>query len=67
MREKRQQSVFTRPFSRWMSERRSIRVGTKADIVGDLSTVSQGIDFGVTVDNKSALKITAFYAGIRII
>ena len=32
-----------------------------------LSALNAGIDFGVPVDNNTAMKVTAFYAGIRII
>lgn len=45
------------------AESRGIHVG----IADDLTRVAQDIDFGVDVSNSSALKITAFYAGIRII
>lgn len=32
-----------------------------------LAALNAGIDFGVAVNNDSAMKVTAFYAGIRII
>ena len=45
------------------AEKRGLTIGKK----DDLSRLSRDIDFGVEVTNTSAFKITAFYAGIRII
>lgn len=61
-------SIFTRPFRRWNAWTR----GVKAD-AGSTKQVpvrgglAQRLDFGVSVDNHSVLKITAYYAGIRTI
>ena len=52
--------LFTR-FSKWMASRRSDATVTVAPDV-----VVNGAPFGVSVTNQAALKVTAFYAGIRI-
>jgi HK97 family phage portal protein len=52
--------LFTR-FSKWMASRRSDATVTVAPDV-----VVSGAPFGVSVTNQAALKVTAFYAGIRI-
>ena len=43
-------------------EERSFRVG-----VNNLAALPTDVDYGVNVNNSAALKITAFYAGLRII
>jgi len=63
MAEQKARGIFTRPFSRWMAVRRGVRV----DSMSNLSNVVKDADFGVTVNNETALKNTAYYAGIRII
>ena len=52
--------LFTR-LSKWMASRRSDATVTVAPDV-----VVNGAPFGVAVNNQAALKVTAFYAGIRI-
>ena len=57
--------AFTRPFKKWGAWFRGIRVG-----VSDLNTALASVpvvDYGVNVDNDSAMKLTAFYAGLRLI
>ena len=53
-------SLFTR-LSKWVASRRSDATVTVAPDV-----VVEGAPFGVSVNNQAALKVTAFYAGIRI-
>ena len=52
--------LFTR-LSKWVASRRSDATVTVAPDV-----VVEGAPFGVSVNNQAALKVTAFYAGIRI-
>lgn len=52
--------LFTR-LSKWVASRRSDATVTVAPDV-----VVSGASFGVSVTNQAALKVTAFYAGIRI-
>lgn len=59
----RTRGIFTRPFFRKNAEKRGIRV----DSLSDMTKASREIDFGVSVSNDSALKNTAYYAGLRII
>lgn len=55
---------ITRPFKRWSAWLRGIRVSADSS---PLSPYMNDIDFGVTVTNESALKLSAFFAGIRLI
>ena len=55
---------ITRPFRRWSAWLRGIRVSADSS---PLSPYMNDIDFGVTVTNDSALKLSAFFAGIRLI
>ena len=55
---------ITRPFRRWGAWLRGIRVSADSS---PLSPYMNDIDFGVTVTNDSALKLSAFFAGIRLI
>lgn len=56
-------NIFTGVVSRFKAAARAFRVDSKTNIVDG----SHDVDFGTTVDNQSALKNTAYYAGIRII
>ena len=56
--------AITRPFKRWGAWLRGIRVSADSS---PLSPYMNDIDFGVTVTNESALKLSAFFAGIRLI
>lgn len=62
----KRRSIFLRPFSRWSSERRGVRVDSKENTVS-LARVSEELNFGVSVNNETALKNSAYYAGVRII
>lgn len=53
--------LFTK-LSKWISERRGVTVGP-SNLAAELSPTLRG----VAVNNDSAMKITAFYAGIRLI
>lgn len=55
---------ITRPFRRWSAWLRGIRVSADSS---PLSPYMNDIDFGVTVTNDSALKLSAFFAGIRLV
>ena len=55
--------IFTRS-RQAKEEKRSVVVGTEETI---LALRQPGVDFGVAVNNDSALKITAYYAGVRLI
>ena len=55
---------ITRPFRRWGAWLRGIRVSADSS---PLSPYINDVDFGVTVTNDSALKLSAFFAGIRLI
>ena len=55
---------ITRPFRRWGAWLRGIRVSADSS---PLSPYMNDVDFGVTVTNDSALKLSAFFAGIRLI
>jgi phage portal protein BeeE len=55
---------ITRPFKRWGAWLRGIRVSADSS---PLSPYANDIDFGVAVTNGSALKLSAFFAGIRLI
>lgn len=57
--------AFTRPFKKWGAWVRGIRVGV-SDMNAALASVPV-VDYGVNVDNDSAMKLTAFYAGLRLI
>lgn len=56
--------IITRPFRRWGAWLRGIRVSADSS---PLSPYINDVDFGVTVTNDSALKLSAFFAGIRLI
>lgn len=58
-------AYLTRPFSRWRASRRGVRIDSKDSIPS--GRVVRDLDFGVMVNNKTALANTAYYAGIRII
>ena len=60
---KRYDSIV-RPFRGWMAWLRGFRVSHDSS---PLSPYRNNIDFGVTVDNGAAMKLTAFFAGIRLI
>lgn len=60
---KRYDSII-RPFKGWMAWLRGFRVSHDSS---PLSPYRNDIDFGVTVDNQSAMKLSAFFAGIRLI
>ena len=55
---------ITRPFRRWGAWLRGVRVSADSS---PLSPYMNDIDFGVNVTNDSALKLSAFFAGIRLI
>ena len=56
---------LTKPFTRWRAQRRS---SAAEAIIGDVpSSVRVLGTSGVHVDNDKALKVTAFFAGIRLI
>lgn len=55
---------ITRPFKRWSAWLRGFRVSADSS---PLSPYRNDIDFGVTVDNGAAMKLSAFFAGIRLI
>ena len=55
---------ITRPFKRWGAWLRGFRVSADSS---PLSPYRNDIDFGVTVDNGAAMKLSAFFAGIRLI
>lgn len=57
-------SAITRPLRRWSAWLRGIRVSADTS---PLSPYANDFDFGVAVDNGSAFKLTAFFAGIRLI
>lgn len=54
--------TLTGRFKKWLAEFRGVTIGP-ASTTG---VIAPGLDFGVNVNNSSALKITALYAGIRI-
>lgn len=56
--------AITRPFRRWGAWLRGFRISNDAS---PLSPYINDIDFGVSVTNGSALKLSAFFAGIRLI
>ena len=56
-------SIKTR-FPRWGASKRGFRIS--ADYSGNLSSVLVP-DYGVDVNNESALRVTALYAGIRLL
>ena len=56
--------AVSRPFKKWGAWLRGIRVSADSS---PLSPYMNDIDFGVTVTNGSALKLSAFFAGIRLI
>ena len=56
--------AITRPFRRWGAWLRGIRVSADSS---PLSPYANDIDFGVTVTSSSAFKLSAFFAGIRLI
>ena len=60
---KRYDSIV-RPFKGWMAWLRGFRISHDSS---PLSPYRNDIDFGVTVDNGSAMKLSAFFAGIRLI
>lgn len=53
-----------RPFRKWAARLRGVRVSADSS---PLSPYRNDIDFGVTVDNGAAMKLSAFFAGIRLI
>lgn len=57
-------SALTRPLRRISAWVRGFRVSADSS---PLSPYANDIDFGVTVTNGSALKLSAFFAGIRLI
>ena len=63
MQEKRNVFSWLRSLSRSKTETRATRIG----VSNDASYMPPVSDYGVYVDNDSALKNTGFYAGIRII
>lgn len=56
--------AISRPFKKWGAWMRGFRVSADSS---PLSPYLNDIDFGVTVTNGSALKLSAFFAGIRLI
>lgn len=56
--------AITRPLRKWVSALRGIRVSHDST---PLSPYMNGVDFGVSVSNDSAMKLSAFFAGIRLI
>lgn len=61
--------IFTRPFFRWNAEKRGVKAEAEAgaSAAPSFGALRNGLDFGVSVDNNSVLKITAYYAGLRVI
>lgn len=57
-------SAITRPLKKISAWMRGFRVSADSS---PLSPYANDIDFGVTVTNGSALKLSAFFAGIRLI
>lgn len=55
---------ITRPLKRWGAWLRGFRVSADSS---PLSPYMNDIDFGVTVNNDAAMKLSAFFAGIRLI
>lgn len=55
---------ITRPFRRWGAWLRGIRISHDSS---PLSPYINDIDFGVPVSNGSAFRLSAFFAGIRLI
>lgn len=55
--------ILSRPFPTFRTRWRGVTVAPKSS----RERVSSSLDFGVAVDNTTALKNTAYYAGIRII
>ena len=55
---------ITRPFKRWSAWLRGFRISHDSS---PLSPYANDMDFGVSVTNNSALKLSAFFAGIRLI
>lgn len=67
MKDKRRISRYdaiVRPFRRWGAWLRGIRVSHDSSPLAPYVT---DIDFGVAVTNKAAFKLSAFFAGIRLI
>ena len=67
MKDKRRISRYdaiVRPFRRWAAWLRGIRVSHDSSPLAPYAT---DIDFGVAVTNKAAFKLSAFFAGIRLI
>lgn len=67
MKDKRRISRYdaiVRPFRRWGAWLRGIRVSHDSSPLAPYAT---DIDFGVAVTNKAAFKLSAFFAGIRLI
>lgn len=67
MKDKRRISRYdaiVRPFRRWGAWLRGIRVSHDSS---PLTPYATDIDFGVAVTNKAAFKLSAFFAGIRLI
>lgn len=62
-------SIITRPLRRWSAIFRGVKADSGASARPSSPTRSciNDLDFGVSVDNHNALKVTAYYAGIRII
>lgn len=56
--------AVSRPFKKWGAWLRGIRVSADSS---PLAPYANEVDFGVTVTNGSALKLSAFFAGIRLI
>ena len=56
--------TITRPLRRWVAELRGVRYSADASA---LSPYLDETDFGVSVNNNSAFKLSAFFAGIRLI
>lgn len=56
--------AITRPLKRWGAWLRGIRVSADSS---PLSPYANDLDFGVTVTSSSAFKLSAFFAGIRLI
>ena len=55
---------ITRPFRRWGAWLRGIRISHDSS---PLSPYASDLDFGVPVNNGAAFKLSAFFAGIRLI
>lgn len=55
---------IVRPFKKWGAWLRGFRISADSS---PLTPYMNEIDFGVTVTNESALKLSAFFAGIRLI